>query len=315
MTDVTSAATATAVSEVDVQDALIAGAGRNKKALTAYFFLRAHAQSGLPFTLGELGSATGWKGQTPKTYATKQWEQLLEPQGQDTFLVKPDFTRITHAQFLRRFTQKKPVYSEYGRAVYPHVVVYEFLLPLTRESQLRDALDQLFYTDTISQRIREIGFDNLQSIVSRGSNESDSIYSARIMREIDERFSGYSIVHVHGRFRSAELASMSRAGDMLATGERYLIDETTAAVRFIVPCTSSRKEFDSSYRSVTAAVGQGSLLQASDVEVEVERIRGMFFNFFVEAVVKTVMGEEEIWLIETTHHGPTLFVWKRQTPR
>jgi hypothetical protein len=302
-------------SDAEVRAKLIAGAGRNKRALKAFFFLRDHADSARPFTLEELGAATGWTGQTPGTYATKQWAQLLEAKGNGTFVVKPDFKRLSSEQFLRRFTQKKPIYSEYGRVVHPHVVIYEFLLPLTRETQLRDALEELFYLDALSQRINELGIASLEKVVPRLDEESDVALGKRITAEINERFGGYSIVHVQGRFRAADLTTRASAGDMLAVGERYLIDETTASVRFVVPCQVSRKDFDSNYLSVAAAVGQGSLLESVDVDEEVSRIRGLFFSFFVEAVVKTVMGEEEIWLIETTHHGTRLFVWKRQTPR
>ena len=52
---------------------------------------------------------------------------------------------------------------------------------------------------------------------------------------------------------------------------------------------------------------------ASAIEEEVGAIRGLFFNFFVEAVVKTVLGEDEVWLVETTQQGPRLFVWARRS--
>ena len=43
---------------------------------------------------------------------------------------------------------------------------------------------------------------------------------------------------------------------------------------------------------------------------EVRLIRALFFEFFAEAVVHMVDGEDEIWLLET---GPArgLYVWER----
>ena len=46
--------------------------------------------------------------------------------------------------------------------------MFEFLLPRTRESQLRAALDDLFYCDTVEQRLREIGVMKLEERSSRG---------------------------------------------------------------------------------------------------------------------------------------------------
>ena len=298
--------------EANTRETVLARAGRNRKPLMAFFFLQDRARTGEPFTLTELGAATGWKGQTPATYATKQWAQLLEQRSAGRFFVKPDFTRLSSEQFLRRFTQKKPIYSEYGRTVHPHVVLYEFLLPLTRETQLKDALDELFFLDGLAQRAREIGLVALAGMVPREPDETDDAFTARVLSEINERFGGYSIVHVQGRFRAADLVTRSKAGDMLATGDRYVIDETTASVRFIVPCQTTRRDFDNDYVALANPVSQASLVQPLEVETEESKIRALFFSFFVEAVVKTVMGEEEIWLIETTHHGPRLFVWKRQ---
>lgn len=294
-------------------EAVFANAGRNQKPLKAYHFLLQHAQSNTSFTLDELAAATGWRGATPATYLNKQWSQLVERVDPSSYRVKPDFTRLTKEQFLRRFTQKKPIYSEYKRIGYRHVIVYEFLLPLTRETQFRSALDELFYRDTLEQRIREIGLHDLSAIVARPSGESDSDFTQRVLNAIAQRFGGYSIAHVGGRFRVGELVMRGQAGDMLALGERYLVDETTASVRFIVPCQVSRAPFGHGYSSVREAMAERSLLGPADADDEASMIRGLFFSFFVEAVVKTVLGEEEIWLLETTHRGPQLFVWERQS--
>ena len=117
------------------------------------------------FTIADLNAATGWKGQTAQTYVNKQWEQLLVKDAGGGYSVRPEFSRLTPEQFLRRFTQKKPIYSEYDRTLFGQTVIYEFLLPLTRETQLKDALDELFYKDALEQRMREIGFATLEAIM------------------------------------------------------------------------------------------------------------------------------------------------------
>ncbi|HEY9868251.1 MAG TPA: hypothetical protein V6D08_03730 [Candidatus Obscuribacterales bacterium] len=50
------------------------------------------------------------------------------------------------------------------------------------------------------------------------------------------------------------------------------------------------------------------------LEIEVGLIRALFFQFFVEAVVATVKGEEEIWLLESGHVS-RLYRWKRARPK
>jgi len=290
----------------------VAAAGRNRKPLIAYHFLRWCVQRDQAFTLAELAAATGWRGQTPGTYANKQWEQLLEKTGQDGYIVKPEFARLSPSQFMRRFTQKRPVYSEYDRRLHGEAVMYEFLLPLTREAQLRDALDELFYRDAVEQRPREIGLASLARIMTRGAGEDDAAFTRRIVDEVGTRFGGYSITHVNGRFRAGPIATRNKAGDLLATRERYLIDETTASVRFIVPCSTQIESFSGDYDSICSAVLAAGTAAPAEIISEVSEIRGLFFSFFVEAVVKTVLGEDEIWLIETTSRGARLFVWARK---
>jgi hypothetical protein len=45
----------------------------------------------------------------------------------------------------------------------------------------------------------------------------------------------------------------------------------------------------------------------ADVKLEVRRIRTIFFEFFVEALVKTIRGEKLIWMLETTPTGQRLY--------
>ena len=46
---------------------------------------------------------------------------------------------------------------------------------------------------------------------------------------------------------------------------------------------------------------------------EVRATRFLFFQLFVEAVVRTVDGEDEIWLIEESPEGRRLYKWSRRS--
>jgi hypothetical protein len=89
---------------------------------------------------------------------------------------------------------------------------------------------------------------------------------------------------------------------MLVRDEPYLIDETTAVVRFIIPCRSSRTTHDGDFE-----LGELEPARAEDVKLEVQRIRTIFFELFVEALVPTIRGEKLIWMLETTPSGQRLY--------
>lgn len=91
---------------------------------------------------------------------------------------------------------------------------------------------------------------------------------------------------------------------MLIVGERYIIDETTAAVRFIIPIANTK--ISESFDEIKLDVALGS-----DTAKEISLIHFLFFNLFVEAVVRNVKGEDAIWLLEETSHNRSLYVWSR----
>lgn len=184
---------------------------------------------------------------------------------------------------------------------------YEFLLPLTHENHLRKALDDLFYVDTIRQRLAEIGMTRLTTWIERDSGESEESYMDRVHKFISDHFGGYSISHVSGRYRAAPLMSRAKAAEKLVADERYLIDETTASVRFIIPIGLTRTEDEQSIDVVSL---DETPLDPVVVE-EVSRVHSLFFSLFVEAVVRTVDGEDEIWLVEEVGRNRSLYVWER----
>jgi hypothetical protein len=52
---------------------------------------------------------------------------------------------------------------------------------------------------------------------------------------LDRRIGGFFISHVSGRFRTGPIVSRRDSAAKLASDKAYLIDETTAVVRFIIP--------------------------------------------------------------------------------
>jgi hypothetical protein len=109
-------------------------------------------------------------------------------------------------------------------------------MPLTNETHLRTALDALFYKDTILARLRAIDWARVAAIFPFSAGETKSAYFDRLCEWLAKRFQGYSITTVSGRFRAADLMTITAAAGIEEKGDRYLIDETTAIVRFIFPC-------------------------------------------------------------------------------
>jgi hypothetical protein len=263
----------------------------------AYEFFAKRVDDRNTFSIQELADYCGWKSSTPRTYVGKKWKDFLEPVGLGKYRVKPDFKRIGRSQFLGQASQKAPVYTEYERAKHDHVIIYEFLLPLTREDKLRAALDELFFSDCLKQRVREVGLSKLEEVVPRPADMDDEAYLDHVL-EAASIFGGYSILHVSGRFRGQRLISRQNAGGLLADGVRYLIDETTAVVRFIIPCQTGCSSFEEDY-GARGEIHAAAKCPQDQLEAEVRQIRGLFFLLFAEAVVRTVKGEDEIWLVES----------------
>jgi hypothetical protein len=226
----------------------------------------------------------------------------LERVSKGVYRVLPEFKRLTWEEFQELVTQVRHPFAIYDRTTFTSVVVYDFLLPLTREDKLRKALDELFYRDTLERRITEVGLDVIGRYIPRQANEPERAYVTRVIQFIDDRIGGFSISHVSGRFRVGKILTRKESGDKLAADEPYLIDETTAVVRFIIPCASSK----------IAHEGDFELAESEDehseaVEQEIAQIRGIFFEIFVEALVPSIRGEKLIWMLETTLKGQRLY--------
>ena len=280
-----------------------------EKSLKAYRFLMDLCESKSTFRVAELMQATGWAESTVSTYMSKQYRDFLTKESPGIFSVRPEFLRVSEERFLELVTQRRQVFGVYQRARYAEIVTYEFLLPLTREDQLRKALDALFYKDTILQRLSEIGLPRLNGWFPQKSGEPDVEYLDRVCEFVSETFGGYSISYVSGRFRAASLQTREDAARMLTADERYIIDETTASVRFIIPIKATKITEEAEIDVI--AFDWEELDE--DVVEEMSRVHSLFFEIFVEAVVRMIRGEDEIWLVEEAGRSRSLFVWEQHS--
>jgi hypothetical protein len=281
---------------------------RHDKARKAYQFFKERLLSEEPFTSRELKTATGWEAKTFDNYWSKHWKEIIEKQRDGKFKVKPAFQYLTENRFLASWTQTSKFFVQYEKVKYEEIVQYEFLLPLTHEGQLHKALDGPFYEDTIRRRLMDIGLDQVKKWIGRDTKETYNDYIRRVCQVVSNRFKGYSISHVTGRYLAGDVTTRAKAAEMLANEEAYIIDETTAVVRFITLLETTKAitgYFDNLEGDEVIDISQ-------DTAKEVSLVRWLFFNVFAEAVVRTVEGEDQIWLIEETPRKRRLFVWRKE---
>jgi hypothetical protein len=218
----------------------------------AFEFFREHFRKDKAFTSSDfLKHVPGWKWKSASTYWSKQFEPFLtrvppilrgkKAQADQQWRVTDVFLIVgTWPKFRRHVSQKRRLTFEYTHAAYKTVLIFEFFLPLTNETVLRNALDALFYRDTLQKKLLALGFAALKSQFEQKPEESDSAYLDRLIAWLGKHFRGYSIGHVSGRFRADDEAlTMQDAAGTQERGGRYLIDETTAVTRFIFPCENS----------------------------------------------------------------------------
>jgi hypothetical protein len=272
-------------------------------------FLEEHFRSQESFTPDELFAGTTWSGQSPKTYWSKQIRQFAVPIGGDKYRVSQAFRRVvTWECFQRHATQMRSMVSEYTSLTYENVLIFEFFMPLTNEEHLRSSLDALFYKDTILQRLRSLDVDTLNKHFPKEAGESREAYLNRTAEWLSTRIGGYSISHVNGRFKAGALSTFAEAAVMQASGGRYLIDETTAIVRFIFPCGKPLERKPPLTAAHFEDVGGDAVVDGGAVE-DASHIRWFFGVLFVQSIVEVVNGEAEIWMVESGMRH-RLHIWR-----
>ncbi len=250
-------------------------------------FLVLHAEEKTPFSPQEIAEKTDLESAD----ILHRLDELLEKKD-GRYFVKPEILRVRLSDFEELLYQKKKLFSEYILEVSPSILIYEFFMPLSREDRLREALDNLFYRDTIEQRIQELGFAQIRKGLDLAEDYSDSKISQLVFEFMESTIGGYSIYLVNGRYRADKLASRAEVVNRPFAYGSYIVDETTAIVRFILPVKTDAEKF-----------AHGTILEpATDslhANKRAELIRWLFLNFFAEALISVVQNEDEIWLLES----------------
>ena len=270
----------------------------------AFDFLLEHAKSAKPFKLEDLVKASNWTAGTANIYLSKKFSDLVEKRN-DAYHVSPEILRVRYEDFKDLYRQKQRLFTDYVRRTPQKVLVYEFFMPLSREDRLREALDNLFYKDTIEQRIKEIGIANIRDALHFPKSSTDVDVVEFVVDFMDNTIGGYSLHLVSGRFRAGALTTRREVVARPFSQGPYLVDETTAVVRFILP-VSEDQDPPSQLNLFEPAKDTPSSDELA------EQMRWLFLNFFAEAVTRVVKKEDEIWLLESGMRS-ALYRWVRKT--
>lgn len=280
----------------------------NTKQRSAFEYLKNSFQNGTTFSKTEFQSATGWDNSSFNTYFSKQFKRLLIETAPNQYRVTEVFRKYNTEDLFETHivTQNRKVAADYNTLTYNNLIIFEFFMPLTNEGILRSTLDSLFYTDTILNRLKVTDPTSLHQHFQKFDDEEEVKYYERLLEWISNRFIGYSISHVNGRFRAANLQSISQSANELLSGGRYLVDETTAIVRFIFPIGEPRtRQFSPS----AAYFDQINSNDTVDNFSEADAVRWFFYLLFVQSIVQVVNGEDEIWMVESGMKSK-LHIWR-----
>ena len=262
----------------------------------AFEFLREKWNSQELFTKAEFQAATGYDRVSFKTYFSKQFKGLLIKVDDAHYRVSLAFRRFATWPRFRDdvVTQNRILARKYRSASYENVLIFEFFMPLRNEEYLRTALDGLFYKDSIKFRLQTISESELCEYFPLRKDEKKEDRLERICEWIADKFVGYSINHVSGRFRTVGLKTQQQALEGAAkNSDRYLVDETTAIVRFIFPCKAE------SSGARTPLSGESPDNPQDIAQQEAKLLRWVFDKLFVQSILEVVNGEDEIWLMES----------------
>ncbi len=270
---------------------------RDNMTRASFDFLREMAQKQAVFTLEELIENSGWSKNTALINLSKKFTGVIKKVG-NKYQVDRKLLGVKYDRYASLFKQKRKLFVDYERCKYPDVTVYEFFLPLTLEPVLRQALDDLFYKDTVRNRLDLIGIDEVAKIFDRKDTESDDNLLNRVCEFVGRKFVGYSISHVNGRFRADELLTKDEAAKNEDDGESYTFDETTAVARFIIPHDATK----SSSVEVVENSQPKLLPKELNIKDEIMRTEWLFINLFVDAILQATTDQDEIWLLESGKH-------------
>jgi hypothetical protein len=192
----------------------------NQRNVFDFFVERFKSQAA--FTKADLQAVTTWKGQSFDTYWSKQFKQFVYSTDGNAYRVSDAFRPFaTWDAFRRHVTQVRRVSSDYSVLLHDAVMMFDFFMPLTNEAHLRNALDALFYKDTVIARLKALNTGALQKRFPKQGAETDDAYYDRLCDWIAKHFIGYSVTNVSGRFRMQDLMTMMEAAGFEEGGGRY----------------------------------------------------------------------------------------------
>lgn len=254
-------------------------------------FLVRHAKTEEPFSAQDFSTRSDLDAAEAETLLNERLQELVAHEG-DHYRAKPEILRVRRDDFKELLEEKKRLFSNYLLEVSPSILIYEFFMPLSREDRLREALDNLFYRDTIEQRIHEIGIVQICAGLKLAEDTDEQKVRQIVFDFIQSTIGGYSIYLVNGRYRADLLTSRAEVLQRPFGTGPYIVDETTAIVRFILPVETEAAQFVHGKLLEPAAPSQHAKDRA-------EQIRWLFLNFFAEALIRVIPKEDEIWLLES----------------
>lgn len=255
----------------------------------SYEFLKAN--SGKVISVSVLAEHTGWTLLNTRTNISKRIRQFLEDDKKQSgkYKVKANIHDTEYADYASLFKQADVLVHEYDEHHHPDVVVYELFMPLTCEDKLKRALDRLFYKDTILLKLQSLEEKQVREVFKPKEGESDNVYFERVCKLAGNRFGGYSISHVTGRFRAYDLMSKKEAWN--SSEERnsdYLMDETTAIVRFIFPINATEELVEYQEDGLPLQMQMKFPDLQKNINGEMKQIQWLFRNLFMTAILNTV---------------------------
>lgn len=273
---------------------------RESNQKNVHAFLVKRFAGGEPFAKRELRDVTRMSKAGFDTFFSKHVRALVHasPDDAERMGVRESFQKYLRWEDFRAYVSQKRAAAEYACRSYANVIVFDFFMPLANEAFLRVALDSLFYRDAVERRLKSLAKSSRIRFFPRKAGEGEGRHIGRICDWISERFIGYSVSHVAGRYRREGLKRASeiyRHSSPAAAG--YVADETTAIVRFIFPIGEHVEHASlPSEKRIEEFLGAG---KAVGDESLANRIRWVFYSLFVQSIVELADSEGEIWLLES----------------
>jgi len=277
----------------------------------AFDFLVKKYSSSIPFSKKEFEEST--RDPNFDTYFSKKYRYMLElaSNEKDKFFVSTVFKKYNRLdKFRKQVSQSTRTKGNYSEEYYDHIMIFEFFLPMNNETALRSALDDLFYKDTIKLMFNKAHKEDLYKAIPKKKEEKDEEYIERLCNWISERFGGYSIGTVSGRSKADNLKTFEEMNELLSGGRQYLIDETTAIVRFIFHIGKPIEKDYVDYSFDHLKYQQTIIEEDKSLYEEAIQIKYFFKILFVKTILTLVEGENEIWMIESGLNKPRLYIWK-----